>query len=315
MALRKREKILVGLTTLLVLAFVVRFLFSLFSGATGGLEETRDKLAHDVHHKKQAVSDGRKAEARLTAWQKRSLPADHEIARSLYQNWLSELVEQVGFHRSRVESGEGHTVQKAYYLLPFTIRGQATMEQLVRFLFQFYQAGHLHQIRHLSIKPVESVKGQENSNALELVITIETLSLPGASRPDKLSSEPGKELAVTALDNYSKVIVGRNLFSPYTASGKPPPTDATPPPFDLTKFAYLTAVLDVGGRPQAWLISRTTDQTFKLSEGDEFTIGPLHGKVTRIGNRKVELEIDGARYQVALGNNLHDSMQPPAPKN
>jgi hypothetical protein len=317
MALRKRERILVIVTGVLVVAFAVRYVFTMLGGATGGLAEARDNLAKVVREKKQAVREGNKAAARLAEWDKRSLPADHEIARSLYQNWLSEVADQVGFQGTQVESAEGHMTKKAYYSLPFTVRGQATMEQLVRFLFQFYQAGHLQQIRHLSIKPLENVTGQENSKNLKLAISIEALSLPGANRPDKLSSEPGKVLAVAALDEYSKVIVGRNLFSPYTASGQTQstrPADSSPPQFDPAKYAYLTAVLDVGGRPQAWLLSRTTDQTFKLSQGDEFTIGPVHGKVTRIDHRFVELEIDGARYQLALGNSLRDSMQPP-PRN
>ncbi len=316
MALRKRERILVVVTAVLALAFGVRFLFSMLGGATGELAEARDKLAKVVRDKEQDVREGNKAAARLAEWDKRSLPADHEIARSLYQNWLSELADQVGFQGTHVESAEGHMTKKAYYALPFTVRGEATMEQLVRFLFQFYQAGHLQQIRHLSIKPLENVKGQENSKTLKLSISIEALSLPGADRPDKLSSEPAHALAVAALDEYSKVIVGRNLFLPYTASGpvQSRPTDSSPPQFDPAKYAYLTAVLDVGGRPQAWLLSRTTDQTFKLSQGDAFTIGPVHGKVTRIDHHYVELEIDGARYQLALGNNLRDSMQPP-PKN
>ena len=313
MAMRKRERILVFVTAALVLVFAVKFLFSTLGGATGELSEARDKLAAEVRHKKQAVREGEKAAARLAEWDKHSLPADHEMARSLYQNWLSELADQVGFQGTQVESAEGHMTKKAYYSLPFTVRGQATMEQLVQFLFKFYQAGHLQQIRHLSIKPLENVKGQENSKTLKLSINIEALSLPGASRPDKLSSEPGNSLAVAALDQYSKVIVGRNLFSPFTPAGQPPPArpaDSSPSQFDPSKYAYLTAVLDVGGRPQAWLLSRTTNETLKLGEGDEFKIGLVHGKVTRIDRRAVELEIDGARYQLALGNSLRDSLQP-----
>jgi hypothetical protein len=313
MALRKREKTLVYVTVALVVLFGVRSLFSTLGGATTELSDARDKLAADVQRKRQAVREGEKAAARMAEWDKRSLPADHEIARSLYQNWLSELADQVGFQGTQVESAEGHMTKKTYYALPFTVRGQASMEQLVQFLFKFYQAGHLQQIRHLSIKPLENAKGQENSKTLKLSISIEALSLPGATRPDKLSGEPGKVLAAPSLEQYVKAIVGRNLFSPYTASGQAPrPVDSNPPQFDLAKYAYLTAsVIDVQGRRQVWLKSRAeNDKTLTLSQGDEFTIGPIHGKVTRIDRRWVEVEIDGARYQLALGNNLRDSMQP-----
>ena len=184
---------------------------------------------------------------------------------------------------------------------PFTVRGQATMEQLVQFLFKFYQAGHFQQIRHLSIKPLENAKGQENSKTLKLSISIEALSLPGATRPDKLSSEPGKVLAAPSLEQYVKVIVGRNLFSPYTPSGQAPrPVDSNPPQFDLAKYAYLTAsVIDVRGRPQVWLKSRAeNDKTLhafarrRVHHRPRSRQGDAHrSSLCRGGNRRRALPI------------------------
>jgi len=297
MALAKREKVLAGLTALLLLGGMANFVLSVLGTSTGDRTADRDRLATEIEKKKLLVARGDKAAARLAEWQKRSLPANRELGRSLYQNWLSELLDQVGFKRSRVESGEGRMYHNAYYLFPFTVRGQANMEELVRFLFTFYRAGHMHQIRHLSIKPMENGRG------LDLVITIEALSLPGA-KSDKLSTEPGARLALSVVDEYRNQIVGRNLFSPYAPKHE---TVATSPPrFDPSKYAYLTAILAVGGRPQAWFVARTTDQVFKLSEGEEFTVGSVRPKLLRINRRSVELEIDGARYQVALGTSLGD---------
>jgi len=163
------------------------------------------------------------------------------------------------------------------------------------FLYAFYRAGHMHQIRHLSIKPMENGRG------LDLVITIEALSLPGATL-DKLSTEPGTRLMLSSADAYSNLIVGRNLFSPYAP--KHETTPASPNHFDPCKYAYLTAILAVGARPQAWFVARATDQVFKLSEGEEFAVGTVRPKIVRIHSRSVELEIDGARYQVRLGTSL-----------
>jgi hypothetical protein len=295
MALGKREKILALLTALLLLGGVANFVFSVLGTSSGDRTADRDRLALEIEKKKLLVARGDKAQARLAEWQKRSLPGDRELGRSLYQNWLSELLDQVGFKRSRVESGEGRMHHNAYYLFPFTVRGQGSMEELVRFLFAFYRAGHMHQIRHLSIKPMENGRG------LDLVITIEALSLPGA-RSDKLSPEPGTRLALSVGDEYRHQIVGRNLFSPYAP--KRETAASSPNRFDPSKHAYLTAILAVDGRPQAWFVARTTDQVFKLSEGEEFTVGAVRPRVVRIGGRSVELEIDGARYQVGLGASL-----------
>jgi hypothetical protein len=296
MALGKREKILAGATALLLLGAAANIVFSVLGTSTSGRSEQRDQLAADIEKKKLTALRGDKAAARLAEWRKRSLPADRELGRSLYQNWLSELLDQVGFKRSRVESGEGRMHHNAYYLFPFTVRGQGNMQELVRFLFAFYRAGHMHQIRHLSIKPLENGRG------LDLVITIEALSLPGATS-QKLSTEPGTRLALSAPDEYLRVIVGRDLLSPYTPKSNAPASTGRPQ-FDPSKYAYLTAILAVGGRPQAWFVARTTDQVFKLSEGEEFTVGPVRPKVVRINGRTVELEIDGARYLVPLGTSL-----------
>lgn len=298
MALGKREKLLAGLTALLLAGGAANFVFSVLGTSTTGRYEQRDRLTADIEKKKLVVLRGDKAAARLAEWRKRSLPADRELGRSLYQNWLSELLDKVGFKRSRVESGEGRMHHNAYYLFPFTVRGQGNMDELVHFLFAFYRAGHMHQIRHLSIKPLENGRG------MDLVITIEALSLPGATS-EKLSAEPGTRLALTAPDEYLRVIVGRDLLSPYSPKSTSPPTAGTPQ-FDPSKHAYLTAILAVSGRPQAWFVARASDQLFKLSEGEEFTVGPVRPRVVRINGRTVELEIDGARYLVSLGTSLGD---------
>ena len=296
MALNMRERILAALVGTAVLAGAAYFVVSVLSAPTGSRWAERDRLAAEIEKKKIIVERGQKALARMAQWEKRSLPAGHELGRSLYQNWLSELADKVGLRRSRVESGEGRLHQNAYHLFPFTVRGQGSGEKLVEFLFAFYRAGHLHQIRHLSIKPVG------NGRELDLVMAIEAMSLPGA-KSDKLSAEPGTRLAQSSLDEYISTIVRRDVFSPYhpaTSSGR------VAGKLDPGKYAYLTAVLSVGGRPQAWFVARTTDQIYKLSEGDEFTLGPVRSKVVRIGQREVDLEIDGARYTVGLGTSLRD---------
>jgi hypothetical protein len=296
MALNKRERILGALVGLVALAVAAHFVIAVLSTPTGSLWTERETLREKIEKKKLIVERGRKAEAKLAEWDKRALPADRELGRSLYQNWLSELVDKVGLTRSRVESGEGRLHQNAFYLLPFTVRGQGNAEKMVEFLFAFYRAGHLHQIRHLSIKPLEH--GRE----LDLVMTIEALSLPGA-KSLKLSSEPGMRLAQTSMDEYVNTFVRRDLFSPFLPGSA---AGSGRSKLDPAKYAYLTAVVSVEGRPQAWFVARTTDQVYKLSEGEDFTIGAVRTKVVRIRPRDVDLEIDGSRYTVGLGSSLRE---------
>ena len=76
-----------------------------------------------------------------------------------------------------VDPGKGRMHGKIYTAFPYTIRAKGDLRQLTRFLFDFHSAGHLHQIRWLSIKP------REGSEKLDLVFTIEALSLPSPGLP------------------------------------------------------------------------------------------------------------------------------------
>ena len=311
MNLNKRERILAAVTGTLMLLFVGKFLFSAVSGRLDSLQARRDALVAEVQKKKARVARGRRATARISDWQRRSLPVDREMARSLYQNWLLGLVDKVKLHHARVESGEARSRRDIYWRLSFTIRGQGSLEQLTQLLWDFYSAGHLQQIRRLSIKPIE------DSSKLDLSLSIEALSLPGADNRDKLSAERPSQPLPGKLADYRESIVGRNLFGSYVPPPPPPPPVSTkpkappppPPSFDHTKYAVVTAILAVGGRRQVWIKTRTTDEQFELFQGDTFKVGSVECKVARIGPRDVEIEIDGRRRRVGLGGNLHDGVE------
>ena len=184
---------------------------------------------------------------------------------------------------------------------------------MTTFLHRFYQAGHLHQILAMGVVP------ETRGTKLSLQITIEALSLPTADRTDALAdAPPSHELA--SPDVYRKAIGERNLFAAYQPpppqpsqnTGETPPPAPTPPPsrFDPAKHAYLTAIVTMGDRQQAWIFARTSDETFKLFEGDTFEIGGVKGKVLRIGQRDVEIEFDGRQYLLPLGENLRAPVTP-----
>ena len=170
---------------------------------------------------------------------------------------------------------------------------------------------HLHQIRRLTVRPVEKSKD------LDLVIAIEALSLPPnkalslltADLKDQLSQGRGNRLAMGSLEEYREDIGRRNVMSPY----RPPPVvtpttpviaEPKPEPFDPSKFAYVTGIVEVNGEPQVWVKARTTDEKFQLRQGDKFQMGPFSAIIARIDLRNVEIEIDGKRHTVPLGSNV-----------
>ena len=304
MALRKREKILAASAGGLLVVLAASFLLSGGSNqSTAALVAERDRLAGEVQKQQSLVRKAERLRVQLAEWQRRSLPTERALAQSLYQNWLLGLMEGNKLHRLDVKPGDVRLHRDVYNLFPFSVRFQSNQEELVRFLHAFYSAGNLDQIRHLSIKPTD------NSGQLDVMLSIEAVTLTGADRRDKLTVEPGKRLSQADAMEYVKTIGQRMLFTPYSApqAERPPESKPEPPKFDVAKFIYLTAVTEADGRPQAWFRMRTSDQTFLVREGEKFKVGEFDATVTRIGRREAELEIGGARHLVSLGANLRQS--------
>lgn len=310
MTLQKREKVLAAVVAALLLILGGRMGFRVLYSPLSMRQAEVEALAQRIADRQSKVEAAMAAQARLAEYRHRSLPSDPQVARSLYQNWLLELADRIKLKGRKVESSDGRVVKGIYHNLPFTVRGEGSLEQLVQFLFEFYSAGHLHRIRRLSIKP------QEKSSDLELIILIEALSLVDADRRDKLTTLPGNRLAQSDLSVYRKNIVARNLFAPYrppVVAQPPPPRERPKPPdpIDPSRFAYVTAIVQVDGQPQVWVKARTKDENLRLREGQRVEIGSFKGVIFRIADRHVEIAVDGKSdgkpLVVALGEPLRKS--------
>lgn len=260
----------------------------------------------------QSIADGRLREAQiqqaaeqLAQWETRSLPADRELAQSLYQNWLLGVVDRLKLSQVHVDPGRPTSSRNDFTRLPFTVRGRGSLEQITRFLFEFYSVNHLHQLRDLTLKPLD------NSSELELSARIEALILPGAESRNRLNDEPGTGLAQRDVKEYVRILGGRNMFAPYVPPPPPKPLAATPPPpkpkptFDPAKFAVLTGVTEIDGRPQAWIRVKTSGQLLKVSEGDAVDVGQFRGVVAGIASTHVDLHVEGKpAVRLSLGKSL-----------
>lgn len=301
MTLKKREKIMAISAVALLTVMVLYWFWPSGDKSLAELRDQRDQLTAKVEKAKILAAQAKKSAERLAAWQRRALPADPETARSLYHTWLRELVDRVDFHKQNLTAVEGQSPKGVYTSFTFNIQCQGTLDKLTRFLYEFYSAGHLHKIRSLTIKPVE------NSTLLDFTIVIQAMSLPKSTQKDKLTAEPSKPLKLSSLEDYKKVIVGRNLFAAY--SPKPSNNSAkkepkSEPKLDPLQFSYLTAIIEADGVPEAWVFERTTGKTFRLHEGENFTIGKVSGKLIHIGYNEIEIEIDGKSHTVGYGNSL-----------
>lgn len=260
----------------------------LWRNAVEGPTETRQRrlagLRRAVQERENALTRARKASDLLARWEAQSLPSDPEVARSLYQAWLLELVGYVGLGNPNVDSGSPVSRKGLYQTISFSVRGRGTLDQLTTFLFEFYSADHLHQIRSLSITPLSK------SDQLDLSVSIETIVLPTATRRDRLSTERSARLASERLEDYAP-IVRRNLFG---FGGNPDPTD----------YTYLTTVVYVDDEPEAWFTLRSTDEVLKLRRGESLEIGQFRGTLREIREGDVVLESEGERWLLSIGENL-----------
>ncbi len=243
-----------------------------------------DRLREDIGKRELDLAKFRKASQELKQWRAQSLPSDTEVARSLYQAWLVELVGAAEFLNPNVDSSEPSTRKGMYDSLSFSVRGRGTLEQLTQFLFGFYRGDHLHQIQSLSMTPVP------RTDELDIAIAIEALSLADADRKDSLSKRVSESLASDNLADYQS-IADRNLFG-VGGSG------------DEADFAYLTAVIEVNGEPEAWFTLRASGKLLKLRRQQSFDIGSFHGVVADISGSDVTLLCDDERWLLSVGENL-----------
>lgn len=284
--MQKREKILAVGVGLLVAGYLGNWLFT--SLLQTPLQEGQDKIARlekEIAARQTKIVRARHANRKLDAWEAQSLPSKPEVAASLYQDWLLEQVGKAGFKMPNVDSGEAVNKKDTYIRLPFSVRGRANLDQLTQFMYLFYSAGHLHQIQRINITPVPK------SDELELSLGIEALVLPTSDRTDQLSKDPSERLASTDLVAYQPIIE-RNLFGQSSAG------------IDPADFAFLTAVLDVGGIPQAWVTLRTTGEILKLKPGESFEVGQFRGTIAEIAAPDVIISSDEERWLLTLGEKL-----------
>jgi hypothetical protein len=304
MKLQRREKILAAATGGMLVLLVFWFLFMMGdSRSSARLHADLVRLASDIQNKEKMLAAAATDAKQLDQWRRRSLPSDVTIARSLYQNWLRSAANRADFRRMNIDSKEGEARREVFTRLSFTLHGHIRLSGLVEFLYEFYSAGHLQQIRQLDIKPL-----QNSRDLLDVNMTIEALSLPGADSKDHLSKEPGKGLRLAKLAEYRDPILERNLFAPFV----PPTTVRRDDTVDIAQFTFVTAFVEVDGARQVWLQDRVAGKTIKLASGETFQVAGVPGTVQAIlPNETAIVDFDGRRRRLALSDNLRGGVELP----
>lgn len=254
--------------------------------------ERQRRLEDRIADREKKLAAVRRSAAQRELWEAASLPANGEVARSLYQAWLIDVVNRVGLANPNVDSNEPSSRRGLYTLLTFSLRGRGSLAQFTELLYEFYSAPHLHQIRSVSMTPTAA------SGLLDISLNIEAISLPTADREDRLSEAEQYVLAFPALQDYS-LVAERDWFGMGGAA-------------DVADQTYLTAVTSVDQEPRAWFTLRTTDQVMQQAEGDSFSIGRLQLKIVSIDQTDVLLAASGEYWLVSVGESLSEATAIPA---
>jgi hypothetical protein len=321
--MKSREKLLAIVVAALVVLVGLRTGVTFVSDSFAARETRLETANQNLRDKQLEVAKGNKAASQLKAWAEQSLPSDRPAATSLYQKWLLEIATKTAGIRNAHVAAEGaresvearrygaaQAAAPTYQQLSFTLNGSGSLTQIVRLLYAFHSANHLHRIATLKIEPAEQ------GSDLAINMRIEAIILSRTTRTDSLNKDKSDRLAFGDLAAYEKAIVGRNLFAEY----KPPPPPVQerprvvetprPPPkpaFDHAKHAEITGIVGQGDQSQLWLRVKTTDEEFKLAEGEEFSVGDMKCKVIRIGLREAELATGDRHFIMRLRDNLRDA--------
>jgi hypothetical protein len=271
-----------------------------------------------ISQKSKKLKASRVAAAKLKDWKLRSLPPDPVVATSLYQNWLVELAKKTLSKPSIAPSAQ---VQKSrgkdvYQQISVEIKAEATLAKLCDFLYEFRKSGLLHRVATMTLETDQ----HQGDPALKVTLNIQALVLPDSPERATLIADPKiAELAhVPAKDRKDYApLVAKNLFvRGYNGPPIPPrpPGTILPGEEDPRALVWLVSVVSADGVPEAKLRDVSTNKKANLTEGSDFSVAGVDGKVVSIGTDFVTLEIKGETFRLELGDNLTQLKKLPSPE-
>lgn len=307
--MQKREKLLAIAAGGVLLIFGGQLLFTEVVSRFKARTDQIAALEKEIDDKDLKIAKGKKAQERLDSMRAQSLPEDEQLGRSLYQNWLLATADNAKLKNVEVIASQPLRTANSYTRFPFTLRASGGIDQITQFLFDFYQTAHLHQIVRLNLIP------DAKDQSLTLFTQVEALAVPGSTNKARLADAKTSILKQADAETYRKSIASRNFFSAYQPP-PPPPRDVErprveekkPPEFDVSKYTFVTAIMEEDGVSKVWLRVRPTGQLVVSQEGETVEIGKETVKILQINSRafkgSVEIELDGARRVIRLGESL-----------
>lgn len=238
---------------------------------------------------------------RLDDYALRALPYDTSLARSVYQEWLLDLVEKHQFKstavdaaqpipvevRSRTKKGKRNRIGAK---IGYSVRGQASLVNLAALLQDFRDAGYLHKIRSLSLNPIG------NEGRLDVNLAIEVLSLDASPNKDQLNDlELVQDQSQPAVDNSD--LVRRNLFAKGFAKA-------------LNDIELKAITFNRSGQAEAWFTVDRTGSVKTITAGNQIPIALHDIAVVEVLADKVLVRVNQDPHWIKLGQSIGDVCAP-----
>ena len=286
--MRGRKLLLYGGLGLVAIVFVGdKLLTSFVDEPLQKAEAVYSAIEQQIRNHELELAKAEQALTLLPELQERSLPRKLDLAKSEYQAWLLQLVSEIGLRAPAVNPKDAVNQKNLLHVLKFDVRGRGTLTQIADFLFQFYQAGHLHKITSMTLNPLQT------SRQVDMSVSIEAISLSTATRDDQLTSRTSDQLASSNLKEYS-ALASRDLFN--ISGGNL-----------VAQQTILTAITaDVRGTWEAWF-SGPRGETKVVRAGEALVTVPFSAKLLGITENHVLISIEGDTRKLGIGRSLSEA--------
>ncbi|MFN6401036.1 MAG: hypothetical protein ACK449_14165 [Planctomycetota bacterium] len=265
------------------------------------LETDIDRLTKEIDESKRLQFASQKAGKRLEEYAHRALPSDPTLARSLYQQWLLELVERHQLTSASVDASQPAPIEiksrtkrgkreRVGYRIDYSLRGQTTLAKLSAFLDAFRRASHLQKIRSVSLNPIG------NDGRLDVNLSIQVLCLDKAIHDMELSDWQLTAEAIGEL-KPATTLVERNPFAKGFARA-------------LQTLELKAITVNREGVTQAWFATDGRGGIEKVPEGQSIP-NHLHDVfVADIESDRVLVRLSESEYWIRLGQSVGQVVAP-----
>lgn len=258
-----------------------------------------ETLSNDLTESKQQQLQSQKTGRRLAEYSARALPSDPMLARSSYQEWLLELVDQHKFAATSVDASQPVPLEiksrtkkgkriRIGHRIDYSLRGQASLAKLAEFLDQFRKAGHLHKIRSLTLNPIG------NEGRLDINLSIQVLSMESSMNESDVGDWTMLSEAQESL-KPAAALVRRNPFARGFAKA-------------LNDVQLRAITTNREGIIEAWFAADARGSIKKVPAGSNIPLALHEITVVEILRDKVLVNVNQEPQWIQMGESIGDAM-------